>query len=301
MCKREENIMDFAKKLCRDMAERVDDEHEVVIHEATVNNGIERVALMIRKKDARAFEMYPTVYLEDLFAMYCDGIPYEYICEKFENINADAQKMAGRNVSWVKDFEKVKDRICFKLINKESNSAVLYESPHRNFQDMAVSYYVFLEVDEEGLLTAPVNNYLLDVWGITEEELWKMAYANTCRMNPVRFASLEERLQELLGEFISASAARAYVLEGRYSFGAAHILYANELSRIAEEIDDNLYMFPMSIHEWFIVPVSEIESAQDMSEMASDYFETGLVDAEEMLSKAAYCYDREKGLYMIGE
>ena len=108
-------------------------------------------------------------------------------------------------------------------------------------------------------------------------------------------------LQELLGEFISASAARAYVLEGRYSFGAAHILYANELSRIAEEIDDNLYMFPMSIHEWFIVPVSEIESAQDMSEMASDYFETGLVEAEEVLSKAAYCYDREKGLYMIGE
>ena len=60
-------------------------------------------------------------------------------------------------------------------------------------------------------------------------------------------------------------------------------------------------MFPMSIHEWFIVPVSEIESAQDMSEMASDYFESGLVEAEEVLSKAAYCYDREKGLYMIGE
>ena len=302
MCKREENIMDFAERLRHDMAERVNSDEEVVVYETAVNNGIQRVALMIRKKDAIAFEMYPTIYLEELFSMYCDGMPYECVLEKCESINADAQKLAGRNVSWIKDFEKVEERICFKLVNSIANHSLLCESPHRNFHDMAVAYYVFLEANESGFLSAPVNNYLLEVWNKTEPDLWELAYVNTCKVNPPNFSSLKDKLTELLGDFSSEHAERSYVLDSSYrTFGTAHVLYESELRKIAEEVGDDLYFLPTSIHEWFIVPVSEIESAKEMSEMASEYFALGLEEEEVLLSKNIYCYDRQKGFYMITE
>lgn len=302
MCKREETIMDFAERLRHDMVYRVDADCEVVIQETVVNNGIERVGLVIRKKDACAFEMHPIIYLEDLFEMYCDGMPYERVLEKFENVNTDAQKLAGHNVSWIRDFEKVKERICFKLVNSISNHSLLCESPHRNFHDMAVVYYVFFEANEGGFLSAPVNNYLLDVWNKTEPDLWELAYVNTCKVNPPNFSSLKDKLTELLGDFSSEHAERSYVLDSSYrTFGAAHVLYESELRKIAEEVGDDLYFLPTSIHEWFIVPVSEMESVKAMSEMASEYFALGLEEEEVLLSKNIYCYDRQKGFYTITE
>lgn len=302
MCRREENIMDFAERLSRDMAERVNSDEEVVVYETAVNNGIQRVALMIRKKDAIAFEMYPTIYLEELFSMYCDGMPYECVLEKFERINADAQKRAGRSIAWIKDFEKVKEHICFKLINKQSNYPLLCESPYRSFHDVAVVYYVLLEVTEGGFLSAHVNNCLLEFWNKTEPDLWELAYANTCKLNPLKFRTLKEKLMELLGDFSSKSAENSYVLGSCHeTYGTAHVLYESELGKIAEEIGDDLYFLPTSIHEWFIVPVSEIESAKDMLEMASEYFASGLVEEELVLSMSVYCYDRNKGFYKINE
>lgn len=302
MCKREENIMDFAERLRHDMVNKVDADHEVVIQETVVNNGIERVGLVIRKKDVCAFEMHPIIYLEDLFEMYCDGMPYERVLEKFENVNTDAKKLAGCNVSWIKDFEKVKERICFKLTNTNSNYSLLCESPHRNFHDMAVVYYVFLEANEDGFLSALVNDYLLEAWNKTEPDLWKLAYVNTYKVNPPKFSSLKEKLTEMLGDFPSGRAERSYVLSSGYgTFGTAHVLYESELERIAEEIGDDLYFLPTSIHEWFIVPVSEIESAKEMLEMASEYFASGLVEEDVELSRSVYCYDRHKGFYKISE
>lgn len=302
MCKREENIMDFAERLCHDMAERVGANYEVTIYETSKNNEVERVALLIRKRDAGAFEMYPTIYLEELFELYCAGTSYEKILEDVETANAGAQKKAGRNVSWVKDFSQVKDKICFKLINEKANCEILRVSPHRSFHDMAIVYYVFLDLTEDGVLTMPINNYFLDVWNQTESDLWELAYANTCQVNPVKFGSLKESLEELLGDFPSTHAEHSYVLGGRYgTFGTAHVLYPSELSKIAEKVGDDLYFMPTSIHEWFVVPVSEMESANEMSEMASEYFAMGLEEEEDLLSKNIYCYDRRKGFYMISK
>lgn len=302
MCNREETILEFAERLCHDMAEKLEDDYEATVYQTTVNNGIERVAIMIRRKDARAFEMFPTIYLEQLFEMYCDGMPYEYVLEKLANINKDVQKGTGCDISWLKNFENVKERICFKLINKVSNYSLLCNSPHRYFHDMAVVYYVLLEVDEEGFLSAQISNHLLDIWNITENDLWKLAYRNTCQLNPIRFSSLKTKLQVFLGDFSSPHAERSYILDSHYStFGAAHVLYSSELSRIAEEVGDDLYFLPTSIHEWFVVPASEMESAQEICEMASEYFATGLTEDELILSKNVYCYNRNKGFYMISE
>lgn len=302
MCKREENIMDFAEKLRRDLVHRIDADCEVSIYETVVNNGIERVGLVIREKDACAFDMHPIIYLEDLFEMYCDGMPYGLVLERFESVNIDAKKMAGNNVSWLKDFEKVKERICFKLINANSNHSLLCESPHRNFHDMAVVYYVFLEVNERGFLSAQVNNYLLEAWHKTESDLWELAYANTCKVNPPHFSSLKEKLTEILGDFSSDCAERSYVLSSGYgTYGTAHVLYESELSRMAEEVGDDLFFLPTSIHEWFIVPASEMESAKAMSEMTLEFLATGFVEEELVLSRSAYCYDRNKGFYKISE
>ena len=86
-----------------------------------------------------------------------------------------------------------------KLINKMSNHSLLCNSPHRYFHDMAVVYYVLLEVDEEGFLSAQISNPLLDIWNMTETDLCELAYSNTFQLNPIRFSSLKTKLQLMKG------------------------------------------------------------------------------------------------------
>ena len=50
----------------------------------------------------------------------------------------------------LKDFEKVKDRIAYKLINAEDNAVLLSGVPHFRYLDLAVVFYIIVAESEEG-------------------------------------------------------------------------------------------------------------------------------------------------------
>lgn len=62
------------------------------------------------------------------------------------------QVRAGR--SWEKGklekYVSVRDHIIYRLIGKKANMRLLEEIPHREFLDLAVVYYVLLEVNDFG-------------------------------------------------------------------------------------------------------------------------------------------------------
>ena len=47
-----------------------------------------------------------------------------------------------------KDFEKVKDRIAYKLINAEDNAVLLSGVPHFRYLDLAVVFYIIVAESE---------------------------------------------------------------------------------------------------------------------------------------------------------
>ena len=49
------------------------------------------------------------------------------------------------------DFENVKDRVCFKLINKDRNAELLSDMPYIEFLDLAVTFYEMESVYEDDI------------------------------------------------------------------------------------------------------------------------------------------------------
>ena len=63
------------------------------------------------------------------------------------------------------DFENVKDRVCFKLINKDRNAELLSDMPYIEFLDLAVIFYVLVSEDEMGTGSITIHNSLMEACG----------------------------------------------------------------------------------------------------------------------------------------
>ena len=122
----------------------VEEEKTVSIHTNVKNNGVRRSGIMISEK---GINISPTIYLEEYFHQFRMGYPLEQIAKdivglyekiRFQNSWEDGEK--------VKDYEFVKDKIIYRLIGREENQELLKEIPYKSYLDLAIIYYVLLEV-----------------------------------------------------------------------------------------------------------------------------------------------------------
>ena len=77
-------------------------------------------------------------------------------------------------------------------------------------------------------------------------------------------------------------------------YGAATILYSDEIQRFANELEDDLVLVPSSTHEWFAYRKSDIEINESYEDIIRETNET-LVPKEQVLSDHLYIYERSSG------
>lgn len=77
-------------------------------------------------------------------------------------------------------------------------------------------------------------------------------------------------------------------------YGAATILYSDEIKRFANELKDDLVLVPSSTHEWFAYRKSDIEINESYEDIIRETNET-LVPKEQVLSDHLYIYERGSG------
>ena len=153
------------------------------------------------------------------------------------------------------DYDSVKDRIVYRLVGYEKNKETLESQPHERFLKWAKLYY-FVQ-DEKGIV---VSNSLLDVWGVTAEEIKAVAEINTPRLLPARFEAISETLTALnkTRQFPREyEQSILYVLTNtQRQYGAAAICYPGILKDIAAELGEDLLIIPGSEHENLIMKYS---------------------------------------------
>ena len=250
----------------------VEEEKTVSIHTNVKNNGVRRSGIMISEK---GINISPTIYLEEYFHQFRMGYPLEQIAKdivglyekiRFQNSWEDGEK--------VKDYEFVKDKIIYRLIGREENQELLKEIPYKSYLDLAIIYYVLLEVDE----------------------LYHRASKNTQELLPYEFAPMRTVIEELLGLGMEEGPAeKMYILSNEMrSYGAAALIYPDCLRKIAGVVGENFFVIPSSVHGTIIVAESEAPGREELGSMIEEINETQ-VEAEEVLSDRAYYYDRESG------
>lgn len=292
----------FAKKI-KEMLEQ-QGQYEVELKQVLKNNGVIRCGLMLRSGEDN---LAPKIYIEPFFEAYKDGVDMEEIVEKILEVYESAPSQ-GVDMSFFQNFATVRDRLCMKLVNREANVELLSAVPHRGFLNMAVIYYVDYYNPRIGAGTIQVYNTHMEMWDVTEEDLWEVACINTPIQKPGRIESMRDILAETFARQENGdSECRSCTVKSPMPMlvitnsdrvnGAAVVLYRGMLKQAAEKVGSDLFILPSSLHEVIAVPVMDEKEATGLREIVMEVNKQ--LRAEEILSDQIYVYKRAQDMLEI--
>ncbi|MCR5836375.1 MAG: DUF5688 family protein [Lachnospiraceae bacterium] len=253
----------------------------------------------------------PTMYVDDVLSAYNDGLSLDEALENRAKVIVDSMgKRPADLVTSVMNLEHLTANVVLTVINAKENEEMLKGCPHRNFEDLAVTYSWVLKSDKEGLYTNRITNELCEKYGIDEEFLFEHAKENTLRIMPFRVRNITEvignlvfgekidtdkELKEEFNDFMEdiPEERSMYVVTNKLNmFGSNALLYPEEFADLATRFDCDLYIIPSSTHELIAVP-SKFGDAETLAEMV---YEVNMNEVElgERLSNEVYFYDRAK-------
>ena len=164
------NYQQFINAVKQEMKGSVAGEIEISIQDTLKNNGVRRKGLLLQEKGQL---MSPTIYLEEYYQQYRTGVKLEDITEQIQSLYRELRMKPITETRFLYEYEQVKDRIVLKVINREKNEELLETIPYWPFLDLAIVFYVLLDINEAGAATMPVNLEHLKIWNVTEQELLK--------------------------------------------------------------------------------------------------------------------------------
>lgn len=304
------NYEEFKDRVQNELKDYLGDEYKdtsVVIKEAMkVNRVVDQVSLLGIPGHENAS---PSISLPDLFESYERTGDFEGEMEKLSNIIQEAVKAIDHSpINGGLDFSAVDKNIFFTLVNAEQNRELLENVPHREFEDLAIIYRWNVGGTNDGLYTNIINNQFAEQMGKSEQELYDLAKANTKELFPSTIRNMNEVICEMMfgsdgldkemeAEFKDMMTEmpdeRAmYVISNKANiFGAASMLYEENLEALSEKLGSSLYILPSSVHECIAIS----ENFGNPDELAQMVYEINMdqVNLDERLSNQVYRYDKD--------
>ena len=97
---------------------------------------------------------------------------------------------------WLKDYSQVKDHLFIRVSDAKENEGVLKNAPHKEVDGLAVSYHIAIEGMQA---STPVTYQMMEMYGVTAEQLHADALESTQKLYPVKYASMAEVMQQMMG------------------------------------------------------------------------------------------------------
>lgn len=305
-----ENFVDTMRKKVEALSETGT---KVIIMEVCKNNGVKKKGLMVKAKDSN---MAPTVYLEEFYGEYKRGKTLEEIAEAVVDVYRDSDRFQGMHMEDFKDFKQMKSQLVFRVVNYEKNAEMIKNSPYITFLDLAIVPYISFPIDESNWGSILVRNEHLEIWGITNEKVMKIAAENTPKLMQPQIRKMEDTIRQLLvsggGEETkeyeklleemegSENKVPMYVLtNSKNLYGATCMIYDGVVEMFAEEMGEDIYILPSSIHEVILLPVSKALNSMELKAMVQEINMTQ-IPIEEVLSDHVYKFSvHERGFCMM--
>lgn len=268
------------------------------------NNGTVLDGLCIMKKGEHAA---PTIYLNSFYELWQSGATMSEILKEILNIYEEGHEFPNIDPELFTDFTKLEDKVAYKLVHTKFNEERLTDLPHIPYLDLSIIFYLFLEENEHGHMTACIHQNHMAAWGVTKEKLLELASRNTPRILPAEIKSMEEVMADLIrslpkdelsGELLHKQAQGVtpyplYVLSNSYGInGSCSILYEDLLKNFANQLGQDLIILPSSIHEVLLIPYANDLSFDNLSQMVQ-YINMTEVPLEDRLSNQIYHYRRQ--------
>lgn len=304
--------LEFCEKVKLKLQELVYEGTSVRIEKILKNNNVERYAAIIAEESST---VSPSIYLENFYSDYINGQSLSIICDEIMAMHKKYKGGIDFKLDNYVNYDYVKDKLFLKIINKARNEEFLKNVPYRQFCDLALVVYIALEEAKNGQATITVNNRSLEIWNVTKEQVFDVAFLNEYESMPPRLEKMtnvmrellrerwldvqDEELEEQIDRVISLMEENGnitmYVLTNSLKLnGACYIVYEEYLKKFAKSIDSDLYILPSSIHEVLLIPMDCGVSREDLEKMVYDVNNTELSQGE-ILSDSVYEFYRETG------
>lgn len=305
--------------------------NEVKVEDKSVlkNNGVKFTGIVILKENQNCV---PNIYLNGYFEQYQRGRGIcDIVCEILRYY--EEHKIEKRvNIDCFSNFDSIKNKICYKLINYDKNRELLEEIPYIPYMDLAIVFYCVIDNECIGNGSILIRNEHLKKWHVNIEEVKRFAFSNTPNLLKGKITPMEDVIcelmrkkvildiensiqeqtdsciritedmvepiiQEMLGKIYTEAKGPKMYVAGNESknFGAAVILYEKLLMDFAEKIQSDIYILPSSVHEVILIPVeNETDEVQKLKDMVYEVNHTEL-PKEEILSDSVYFFKRSEG------
>lgn len=235
--------------------------------------------------------MIPLVY----YFEKTNGIVSQEIMKDIVELYLKAMQECPVNIKDIYDFNNVKDAIYPKLLRKKGNKSLMDSSPYKTLSDLIIAYYV-KAVSKDRKYTVTVDNHLLELYGISAEQLHELALTNMLENHHPILVSLDKFLEHLHynPEYSELAGIKSplMILSDEGDYGAVRILDDNLVDEAAEYLGEEFYIFPSSIHELILCPLNDIppEVAMEIQKDINNQF----LKESEVLSSNVYIYNSKK-------
>jgi len=298
------NYNQFLEEVRAALQERLGSDYEIRIHKITKNNGIVLDGLIIGKASKN---IAPTIYLNSYYMHFTHGMSLQEILEDIISVYKENNDVVLGDMRELLDFSNVRDKVAFKLIQREKNKELLKDVPYIKFLDLAVVFYLILDEHKGGQMTALVQNSHMESWGVGKEELYHLAEKNTPILLPPEIKTMKEimcnilkghleelEMEEVIDDLLDFDSEKPslYVLSNKKQInGAGCILYDGCLTDFADCQNSDIVILPSSTHEVKLVPDDGKLDYEELRKMVGEINESE-VPEEDVLSDRIYKYSR---------
>lgn len=274
---------------------------EIAVHEVVKSNDRTLMGLTVLRNGEN---ISPTVYLEPFAEQVAQGRSIEDALREIAGLQNAHHTHTPMEVPTSFDYEDVRQKLSMKLCDPETNREYLKDKPYMPCGDLAVFYRILVDRNEDGIATAVITDNLMQIWGITKEQLHRDAVQAENVRNPVQFYSMEDLMADMMfsaepdnlfdrDTSLELDLIPMYVLTNPDRVdGAAVIARDGVPEKIAELLGSNYYVLPSSIHEVLIVPDNGNMQTKELADTVKEINETQVSPAERLSDKVQY-YDRE--------
>ena len=282
----------FKDDICELVSKQMGPDYDVSTRNVTKNNGVILTGIMAKKQGSNIF---PTLYINN---MYSDDLSKEdmhRIALKISDNLINASVPPTDMLDELFEYERIREKIAFKLINTRRNAELLKVVPHRDFLNLSVVYYIDLEDAKNSAgcrATLLIRDRFMEQWKISEEALFDQALSNMKDHSPDKIVTMKEILEERFDHMMDIDIGM-YVLSNKNNmYGASTMLYGSGIKQLSKDLDRNLYILPSSVHELIILPQDDNTNAEALLEIVSQINDSEVSD-EEILADSVYLYDRD--------
>jgi hypothetical protein len=295
----------FATLVRNEVEKRTGEDYRVRINDVRKNNGIVLSGLTVMKDDSN---ISPTIYLNNYYEAYENGhITIINVVNDVMDTYHKNKVNGNIDMKYFLDYNQVKEKIVYKLVNTEKNQELLEDCPHVDFLDLSIMFSCIVAKEEKSTASILIHNAHAKLWNVSTEELYRTARDNTQRLMGYEIKNMNDIVEEMIEaseidetydeesmKELSQNAYMYVLTNNNRIDGAVCIIYPNLLKDLAYSIGKGFYVIPSSVHEVIIVPTDDTYEADDIKNMIREINDTQ-VKKEEILSYSLYYFDKEKG------